>query len=168
MDANVLAYIIRRANNDDIEAIGTLWEELVAYHVALDSRLPPSVANGGKRYARRLYDKVNDPYACLLVAECDREVVGYVLGMIVDLPTDMFDQAPTGFLADIFVSSAHRAQGIGRSFVQELTLWFTERGVTSYEWHVAANNTDALAFWRRVGGQDLMIRMRVEISGHKS
>ncbi len=155
--------LIRAAAADDVEQIGTLWEQLVDYHVLLDERLPDAVSNGGRRYARRLYDKVSDEYSRILVAVDGEKVVGFVIGMIVDLMPDLFQQDVSGFLADIFVLPAYRQRGVGRRLVSELVSWFRQHGVQHYEWHVAANNTDAIAFWREIGGEPLMIRMRAVV-----
>jgi ribosomal protein S18 acetylase RimI-like enzyme len=156
--------LVRRAAREDIEQIGKMWEKLVDYHVLLDARLPGSVHNGARRYARRLYGKLDDDYSRILVAEVDRQVVGYVIGMLVDLTPDLFLQEESGFLADIFVEPTYRQHGIGRQLVNALARWFRERGVQHFEWHVAASNTDALAFWREVGGEPLMIRMRADVA----
>jgi ribosomal protein S18 acetylase RimI-like enzyme len=147
---------------EDIEAVGSLWERLVAHHVALDARLPVGIASGGRRYARRLYDRLSDDYACLLVAVQDERVIGFVLGMIVDLMPDLFEQEVSGFLADIFVEPEMREQGIGRALVQTLAEWFAGRGVQHFEWHVAARNESAVAFWEAIGGEAVMLRMRVQ------
>ena len=155
--------VIRSAVAEDIEQIGSLWEQLVDYHVLLDHRLPGSVSHGGRRYARRLYDKLTDEYARILVAADGQLVVGYVIGMVVELMPDLFEQEASGFLADIFVLPAYRQQGVGRRLVTTLADWFRERGLLHYEWHVAANNTDAIAFWREIGGESLMIRMRASV-----
>ncbi|MDX2136507.1 MAG: GNAT family N-acetyltransferase [Chloroflexota bacterium] len=156
--------VIRRAVAEDIETIGQLWEQLVEHHTHLDTRLPESVPNGGRRYARRLYDTLRDDYARLLVAVVNDKVIGYVLGMIVDLAPDMFEQETSGFLADIFVTPEQRRTGAGRALVQELARWFRERGVQYYEWHVAARNADALAFWESIGGDAIMVRMRASVN----
>lgn len=156
--------VIRLAIAEDIETIGQLWEQLVEHHTHLDTRLPESVPNGGRRYARRLYDTLRDDYARLLVAVVEGKVVGYVLGMIVDLAPDMFEQETSGFLADIFVAPHSRRTGAGRALVLELARWFRERGVQYYEWHVAARNVEALAFWQSVGGEAVMVRMRASVN----
>lgn len=152
--------VIRAALADDVEQIGILWQQLVDYHVLLDDRLPDAVQNGGRRYARRLYDKLDDEYSRIMVAASGDRVVGYVVGMVVDLTPDLFEQQTSGFLADIFVQPEYRNRGIGKSLVAALVEWFRGRGVRHYEWHVAANNAEALAFWRSLGGESLMIRMR--------
>jgi ribosomal protein S18 acetylase RimI-like enzyme len=160
--------VIRPAVDADIEAVGRLWESLVAHHVTLDERLPAAVTNGGRRYARRLYDKLDDPHARLLVADLHGSVVGFVIGLLVDLIPDVFEQETAGFLADIYVAAPYRGCGIGRRLVQALSGWFHERGVAYFEWHVAARNEQGIAFWRALGGDAVMVRMRAPTTGAKS
>ncbi len=155
--------IIRPAAPQDIDAVAQLWQALVGYHREIDSDLPPAAPNGAVRYARRLMDRLEDPMTSVLVAESDGQVVGYVLGMVVDLVPEMFSQSPSGFLADIYVDADYRRLGVGRALVEHLTAWFREKGLRYYEWHVAARNEAALEFWRKVGGRDVMLRMRGEL-----
>ena len=155
--------VIRVAVEGDIDAIARLWEALVAYHRELDLDLPPAAFNGARRYARRLIERLHDPLARVLVAEVDGRVVGYVLGVVVDLAPEMFEQEPSGFLADIYVDEAQRGTGVGRALVQTLVAWFKSRGMRYYEWHVATRNDAGLAFWRAMGGRDVMLRMRADL-----
>ena len=117
---------IRPAKASDVDAIARLWEALVDYHRVLDAGLPPATPQGGMRYARRLIDHLDDPMARVLVAIRDDEVIGYVLGVIVDLAPDMFAQEASGFLADIYVANAQRRHGIGSALVHALSDWFQE------------------------------------------
>jgi GNAT superfamily N-acetyltransferase len=155
--------VIRTTTAADADAIGMLWAELVAYHRTLDPDLPIAAADGARRYARLLVQRLHDPniYAC--VAESGGRPIGFALGMIVDLAPDIFAEEPCGFLADIYVDAAHRRQGIGRRLVQAVVDWFQERGVSYFDWQVASLNAEGLAFWRALGGRDLMIRMRANV-----
>jgi ribosomal protein S18 acetylase RimI-like enzyme len=155
--------MIRLAKQEDADAIARMWEDLVRYHHIMDSDLPDSAPNGGKVYAHRITDRLNDTHTRVLVAEEDGKVVGYVLGVIVDLVPEMFVQEDGGFLADIYVDEAYRGKGIGRALVEALRVWFGECGVRYFEWYVASHNENARAFWRAVGGRDMMIRMRTNI-----
>lgn len=154
---------IRLAKHEDADAIARMWEDLVRYHRDIDGDLPDSMPNGGSVYAQRLTNRLNDTHTRVLVAEADGRVVGYVLGVIVDLVPEMFAQEDGGFLADIYVDSAYRGKGIGRALVETLSEWFRERGVRYFEWYVAAHNQSGRAFWNAVGGRDMMIRMRTNL-----
>ncbi len=155
--------MIRFAAETDAAAISRLWSKLVAYHRALDPDMPAAAPDGAARYSRSLIDRLEDHHTCVLVAEQDGLVVGYVLGVVVDLMPEMFDYEAGGFLADIFVEAEYRGRGIGLALVEALAGWFRQRGLRHFEWHVAASNANALAFWRKVGGRDFMIRMRADI-----
>jgi GNAT superfamily N-acetyltransferase len=159
----VAEVVVRTAAAADASAIGTLWGELVAYHRALDPHLPVAAPDGARRYAQLLKQRLDDPNTHAYVAESGGRPVGFVLGMIVDLVPDIFAEEPCGFLADIYVDAGHRRQGIGRQLVAAVVAWFQERGVPYFDWQVASLNTEGLAFWRALGGRDLMIRMRADV-----
>jgi len=76
-------------------------------------------------------------------------------------------QEPSGFLADIYVDAEYRRGGVGKALVAGLVDWFHEKGLSYYEWHVAARNEDSLAFWRSLGGREVMLRMRAEVDTQK-
>jgi ribosomal protein S18 acetylase RimI-like enzyme len=146
-----------------VDTVAHLWNALVAYHSELDESLPPAAPQGERRYARRLIDRLDDPMSRVLVADVDGQVVGYVLGVIVDLAPEMFQQEASGFLADIYVDEAYRRAGAGRALVVELASWFRQQGIRYFEWHVAARNEDSIAFWRSLGGREVMLRMRADL-----
>ncbi|MBI1279483.1 MAG: GNAT family N-acetyltransferase [Anaerolineaceae bacterium] len=155
--------IIRRVTKDDTDALAEMWLALVAYHQQLTEDLPAASRGGEHRYVRRIMERLDDPYTCALAAEMEGQVVGFVLGMVIDLMPDIFDQKPSGFLADIYVEPHVRRQGVGRSLVNELMNWFRACGISTFDWHVASNNPEGLAFWRSIGGRDVMIRMRADV-----
>jgi GNAT superfamily N-acetyltransferase len=160
---NVDEIMIRVVTSADAPAIAELWQSLVSYHQALDSALPGAAPNGAGRYAKRLVQHLDDVNTYALVAEEEGRVIGFALAMIVDLLPDTFAQEPGGFLADIYVDTAFRRQGIGRALVHRVQDWFRERGITHFYWHVSARNPEGLAFWRSMGGREVMIRMRAEL-----
>lgn len=154
---------IRLVTADDADAIAGLWQQLVDYHRQLDPDLPGAAHGGAKRYARRLGQRLDDSYTRALVAEHEGRIVGFVLGMIVDLMADIFDQEPGGFLADIYVVPDYRRRGVGRMLVAALTDWFRQQQVYHFDWQVAVKNEEGLAFWRSIGGRGVMVRMRADL-----
>lgn len=162
---NVDQVIIRPATPADSEAIAHLWNKLVAYHIELDADLPQPAENGGLLYVRRFIDRVDDPNGQAFVAVEDGRVIGYVLGAVIDLVPEMFIAETCGFLADIYVEEAYRSRGIGHGLVQALADWFRARGVDYFEWYVAAENHGGRAFWKSIGGREVMVRMRAHLKG---
>lgn len=154
-------FVIREAVSGDLPAIGALWAALVAHHQALGDDMPRASADGAARYQRRLRDRLDDPHARILVAEADDVVVGYVFGVVADMMPDVFEAEIGGMIADLYVAAAQRQRGIGRALVEAMRAWFAEQHVQYVEWYVAADNTEGLAFWRAIGGREIMLRMRV-------
>ena len=155
--------IIRMATDDDLASIGSLWEKLVAYHNELDDRLPLAAEGGGEIYGQRLAEQLSDPEARVIVVELGSQLVGYAFGVVVDLVPDMFEHARSGLLVDIFVEQEYRGRGIGRKMTTSMAQWFSEQGLQYFEWHVAAGNSAGIDFWRSMGGDDLLVRMRLEL-----
>ncbi len=160
--------MIRPAVASDAVTIGRLWAQLVAHHHALNTAMPRATINGAQLYGRSLSDRLEDSHTKVFVAETGGRVVGYVLGVVVDLLPEMFEQQAGGFLADIYVEAGWRRQGHGRALVAALTDWFRQRGLTYYEWHVPASNPDAVAFWSSMGGTPWQIRMRAGLTEPES
>ena len=161
---DAVAITIRQAVEDDVQQIGKLWVQLVAYHRERDTRLPMAAEDGETLYAARIRDRLDDSHTRTYVAVTETgEVVGFTLGLILDLVPEMFMPEISGFLADIYVSPAYRGHGTGRKLVEALMAWFKSRGVTHLELYVATKNAEGRAFWAKMGGRDIMQRVRVEI-----
>lgn len=155
--------MIRLMKPTDAPAIVELWSSLVAYHRELTSDLPAAAANGGARYAKRLIQRLDDPFTHILVAEDEGRVIGFALGMIVDLLPDIFDVEPGGYLADLFIDSSYRHRGLGRELIEQMINWFREQQIRYIELSVAVQNEQAIAFWKAVGGREVMLRMRIDV-----
>ena len=126
--------------------------------------MPRATAGGAQRYGRSLSDRLEDSHTRVFVAEVEGRVVGYVLGVVVDLLPEMFEQQAGGFLADIYVEADWRRQGHGSDLVAALSDWFREQGLGYYEWHVPASNPAAVAFWQSMGGHPWQLRMRARLA----
>lgn len=160
--ANMTA-LIRPVEPRDETAVARLWQALSDYHARIDPRLPLAVPGANQRYARRLIERRNDPDTRALVAEVDGQVVGYVLGAVIDLHPDLFQHVDAGFIADIFVDPEFRRRGLARELIKSLGVWFAGKGVFHVEWQVSAANTPGIRFWEAVGGLAIMVRMRAEV-----
>jgi ribosomal protein S18 acetylase RimI-like enzyme len=154
---------IRQVESRDHDAIARLWQTLTDEHVQLDPRLPVAVPGAAESYAERLLERRDDPFTRTFVATVGDQVVGYILGAVIDLTADLFEYEDSGFIADVFVNPAYRRRGIARQLVETMNRWFAERGVFRVEWQVASANLTAIRFWEAVGGRPITIRMRVSL-----
>lgn len=159
--------MIRLAQESDARRIAELWEEMVAYHAQFDASTFRAAANGAAMYERRLLERLGDPQSRVLVAVASGEVAAYASAMIADITTEMFLPLRCGLLADIYVGEPYRRRGLGRELVERLCLWFRDCEVSHFEWHVSANNHEALAFWEAIGGEPTILRMRASVPGER-
>ncbi len=157
--------MIRLARQDDTQRISELWLEMVNYHQQFDDMMFNASEQGAEFYQQSISNRLNDTNMRVLVAEVDGEVIGYVLGMIADIMAEVFLPIRSGFLADIYVKDSYRHQGIGKELVERLVLWFQSENIDYFEWHVSSKNTDAIEFWKSIGGETTMLRMRARIQG---
>ncbi|MCY3781096.1 MAG: GNAT family N-acetyltransferase [Chloroflexi bacterium] len=159
--------MIRLAVDGDAERIGEMWAEMVHYHAQFDAATFRPSALGPGLYSRGIRERLSDPLARILVVEQKGEVVGYVSGIIADITTELFQPLRCGLLADIYVSEAYRRRGFGRQLVERICLWFRDQEVAHFEWHVSAKNKAALNFWKAIGGETTILRMRAHVPGRE-
>jgi GNAT superfamily N-acetyltransferase len=155
---------IRRALGADVGEITEMWEALVAHHLSLDPDLPQPTADGAEKYARLLVTYMGYDEGRVFVAVNERGMlVGYILGSLADRSPSMFVPEPVGNIMDLYVRSEFRRQGIGRQLVDAMMTWFSEKQIRVVSWDVVAANAETHAFWKAVGGRDLMLRMQIRI-----
>lgn len=156
--------IIRPVKRDDVDEVGKLWFELVTYHRDLSDMMPIPAEDGAERYSARIRWSVDDSHVQTFVAEDEGELVGYVYGTVVDLLPEMFRDERAGIVGDIYVTAGKRRAGVGTALMKTMKNWFKLRGVTHYEWYVAAMNEEGIRFWEKtMGGKPVMVRMRADV-----
>jgi GNAT superfamily N-acetyltransferase len=105
---------VRRAAPPDIEAVLALARDFatsfVVEPVAFRESFPALLA---------------DSHACLLIAEQDGLVVGYLLGFE---HTTFYANGLVAWVEEIAVSTHHRRRGVGRLLMQGIEGWAAARG----------------------------------------
>lgn len=161
--------MIRPARRDDVGYIAELWLELVEYHRQLDPALPVPAHDGDERYARSIHNHIDASDVAVFVAvDNNGRIVGYVYGFIAGLLPDTFVQERAGMLADIYVQLAYRRRGYGQQLYHAIMNWFESQNVRSVEWDVAARNVQGRAFWQKMGGREILVRMTIPIEGSET
>jgi ribosomal protein S18 acetylase RimI-like enzyme len=149
--------VIRQASRKDVRGILPLWNEMMCHHAALDARFQPT-PDGEEYWADVLRSWLRDDDYCVLVADAEGQLVGYIVGMMRENPPVLLP--PTyGLVSDICVDPAWRQQGIGRRLFEALKDWFREKELFTVQLNVAHFNPVSQAFWRAMGCQDYMDRL---------
>jgi GNAT superfamily N-acetyltransferase len=90
------------------------------------------------------------PYAEAVLADVDGRAAGFALFFH---SFSTFLGRPGIYLEDLFVIPEHRGQGIGRALLAHLARLAVERGCGRLEWAVLDWNSEAIAFYERLGAR---------------
>ena len=134
---------IRPAEGADVPIIAELIRGLATFE-----KMEDQVSMTEERLAESLFGKHR--YAETLLAEDGGTPVGFAL-FFHNFST--FLGQPGLYLEDLFVVPEHRGRGIGRTLLKELARLAVERGCGRLEWSVLDWNSDAIAFYERLGAR---------------
>jgi ribosomal protein S18 acetylase RimI-like enzyme len=133
--------IIRRARQDEVDAVLQLWAKTRSAHASIADR---------REDVERL---VGDSPAALLVAEEDGPIVGAVIA------------GWDGWRGNIYrlaVDDPHRRRGIGLQLIRAAEQYLHDRGARRITALVVYDDPDAASFWNAAGyPQDTAIGRRV-------
>lgn len=136
---------VRPATAKDIASIASLIRGLAEYE-----RLSHVVVLDEDRLRDHLFGP--RPYAEVLVAEVNGEVVGFALFFF---NYSTFRAQPGMFLEDLFVLPDHRGKGLGKALLGELARLAVERGCGRVEWSVLNWNEPAIRFYQSLGAEPM-------------
>jgi len=124
-----------------------------------------------KQYDKNINDNfiVNEMYEnlitnqnnCLLVAEIDNELVGYLYGFIQDNGDSCIE--PIAYIDAMFIEEEERCNGIATALIQKFKCWVLDKKVRYIELKVCTNNSNAISLYKKNGFNDLKTIMRVEL-----
>ena len=158
------AVVVRTATRTDLPAIGRLGALLVKTHYDFDPlRFIAPTPQTEHGYARYLGSQLDERDVVVLVAEQDREVIGYTYAGV-----EGFDymslRGPAGALHDIVVDPKCRGQGIGRLLLDATLAALAERSAPRVVLSTAEQNEAAQRLFARAGFRRTMIEMTRELS----
>jgi len=153
---------IRAAEARDLPAVSLLAGMLVRLHHELDAlrfMLIPKVESG---YEHFFESQLPDPEVVILVAERDREIVGYAYARLE--PRDwnnLLDACAE--LHDLFVSDTVRRQGVARLLVDAVRDRLRQKGAPRLVLHTASKNVTARRFFASIGFRETMAELTSEL-----
>jgi ribosomal protein S18 acetylase RimI-like enzyme len=151
---------VRRAVPDDFEAIRTLLGEGDTYHRSLDIfGLRPDHVD----YDRLSFDTVmEEPTTLVLVAMRGGAIDGFVRAEHVAMPEGRLHLERTFVMVhEIVIAANARGNGLGQRLIRSVADWAVKRGAPSVELNVFTQNAPARAFYRELGFDEQMLRLRI-------
>ena len=139
-------FVVRPAHSGDALAIGALAKQFADYLRALGDHTDFQLT--AETCLRDGFGET--PAFAGLVAECQGEVAGYLL---YHFGYDSDRAARTLHIADLFVDSKSRRQGLGRALVARAAELAREAGVEEITWSVFNSNTLATRFYESLGAE---------------
>ena len=137
--------LLRPARACDLTALAGLIREL-----AIFEQLEHLMVATPERLHTHLFG--DRPMAEAIVAEAGGELVAFAL-FFHNFST--FLAQPGLYLEDLYVRPSWRGQGVGRRLLEHLGALAVARGCGRFEWSVLDWNTNAIAFYERMGARVL-------------
>jgi ribosomal protein S18 acetylase RimI-like enzyme len=154
---------IRPATSRDAETLGELGALLVRSHHDFDSRRfmapGPQIEKG---YGRFLTSQLDRDDCVVLVAERERQIVGYVYATLEDRSwRDLRDAC--GYIDDIVVRDTARRSGVATSLMEAAMDWLRSHGAPRVLLMTATPNHAAQQLFARLGFRPTMVEMTREL-----
>ena len=101
---------------------------------------------------KELREIIADNNQCLFVVDVDGNVVGTLLGSVVDVAGWRWtNNRCYGYIEELVVDENQRGKGFARQLMATFEGWAKKKGAVSVELHVWSNNQTANEFYRRYG-----------------
>jgi ribosomal protein S18 acetylase RimI-like enzyme len=154
---------IRPATPADLPALGRLGAMLLRAHYAFDAlRFMAPRGNPEEGYAWFLGTQLDDADACVLVAEREGRVVGYVYaGLEPESWKELREAA--GFVHDVAVDESARRGGVATALLSAAEAWLRQRGAPRVVLWTAERNAAAQRLFERTGFRRTMVEMTKEL-----
>lgn len=161
---------IRKAALHDIDAIVSLWHDLVGYHrelVKRDRIRKPwhEPASDAEAHFKKWVTKwIRSPKGLVLLAEVDDDIVGYSLNQIKTKDAiPVYRIRKLGYMSDLYVKPRYRGKGISSRLKNAVFQWFREKGVKYADIGFQVGNIRAQKIYRRWKFTEYVTQMRRKI-----
>ncbi|MEK7641312.1 MAG: GNAT family N-acetyltransferase [Patescibacteria group bacterium] len=148
---------IRTFQKSDLSAVLALVGKMADYHHSLDSSYKP--AEEYNDWEGIVGGWLDDPETQVFLAEEVNNIVGYLRVGVEDAP-EYFAEKRIGMIYDSFVEERYRRQGIAGQLFEAASVWLKKKKVSFVELNVDFRNESAIALWRKLGFQEVKLRMR--------
>ncbi|MHC4706187.1 MAG: GNAT family N-acetyltransferase [Planctomycetota bacterium] len=143
-------YVIRKASTYDIPQIAELWRELMDFNRQFDEHWS-RLETGHEGFGDFISGHISDEAFCILVAEADKDIVGYCLSDIQKCDPPILKIQEYGHISNIAVTRHFQRKGIGEDLLRKTVDWFSKRGIHRIEVCAGISNKSARKFWTKMG-----------------
>ena len=158
---------IRDYQESDRTAFVKLMEQLMDYIASIDDlkrirRMPEF----GESYTQRILQKVAENNGMIYVAELDSELVGVVVGTILEQSKeDQLEHVPSKFgeVLEIVVEAGYRGKGVGTMLMNKLEEYFKKSNCNVSGVGVLAHNKNAHRLYNKLGYEDRSFYMTKDL-----
>jgi ribosomal protein S18 acetylase RimI-like enzyme len=154
-DPKEARFAVRPGRRDDAAHAARLWMQSAEEHTLYD-RVYATASDAEKTMRRFLADLSTSSYSCLLVAERDGEVIGFLSGELRE-GSPAFAPKTWAAVEDVYVVPDHRSLGVGRALLKEYQKWAREKGADGVSLQVAAGNARARKFYEGLGFREVSV-----------
>lgn len=119
---------------------------------------PTPTLPSAEQFSRTLHAKLADPSSCLMVAELEGHLIGYVSGYS---HVTFYAGGPTAWIDELLVIDSLRGAGIGRQLMDAFEQWATDRHcvLVSLATHGAAAFYEHRGYTSKAGYYKKYLRM---------
>lgn len=94
----------------------------------------------------------------IIIAEIDREPVGYALGKIFEEEKTVDNgTGKIGLFDELYVDDRARGFGIGKKLIKEVIYWMKEKGIHRIKLHVYSWNNNAKTLYEKYGFKEYAV-----------
>ncbi|MFC1587540.1 GNAT family N-acetyltransferase [Planctomycetota bacterium] len=145
---------------EDISALLALTEAFLKEQIQFEPAFTPRKGwrEGCVEFTQKIIN--SDNYFLDLARNGDDRIVGFHMYGINNEP--LMAAFQQGYIADLFVTPEHRRKGYALRLVRHGIKQMKNLGVHFIQLNVLLNNPDGIAFWKAVGFNDFIARMKMD------
>lgn len=156
---------IEEARPEHVEAIVSLWEDLMEIHKKLDAEFFDATDLSIEDYQYKISKTIKEAgdEKKVFVALFNKIVVGYVTIEVVRFSMLLYNFDPLCVIGDIMIAEPYKNQGIGKLFIEEAKKIALEQNVKKLNLNVFGKNKISYAYFKYLGFEDMMYQMTKKV-----
>ncbi len=149
---------IRSFAAEDVPYIAQQQLLLNEHHVSFDGFYYEPSENAGETFRSYVLGRLNDGDFCILVAEVDDRIAGYIMGWVETRPP-IYKHRSVGYLSNVHVAPEFRGLGVGERLHVELEKWLAHKDVDLLEVRIDVRNATVINFNKGRGFRELSMTL---------